>query len=406
MIRVGLFHYHIHQAFKEAIMKPLIPTLSMQVTYQCNIECKHCGPYCGPREYDWMTLEEMKDLITQAGELGAINVVFTGGEPTLLGKNLVTLLKFIRDETPISSTRMVTNGKWATSYMRAHRLLKEWKEAGLDEINISCGEYHQEFIPIKDVATAFKAARDIDFTTVLLAGEFLQEGKGKFTPQMFKDAVGEELLPIDLMSPFVTSCHGISIGTAMNYGRGKEFVKEEEMMLFPEATIPSLCADALSAITAHPNGNLTACCGIMVRDESLLNIGNWREQRLRPLLEEAHQDIVLNWIRYLGLHDMKRWLKEKDPSLQFRDKYSNICDLCAEIVYHDRCQELLIEHGHERASDIIANKVMMDATVYPSVLPTRRRWTTDQRGRKHDPGSGTNGATGTERFLRRHQSLQ
>lgn len=345
-------------------MKPLVPTLSMQLTYQCNIECKHCGPYCGPKEYDWMTLEEMKDLIKQAGELGALNIVFTGGEPTLLGKDLITLLNFIREETPIRSTRMVTNGKWATSYLRAHRLLKEWKEAGLHEINISCGEYHQEFVPVNDVATAYKAARDLDYPTVLLVGEFLRAGKGEFTPQMFKDAVGEELLSPELMSPYTSTCHGMTIGTAMNYGRGKEFVKEEDMVLQPEADIPSLCADVLSAITVHPNGNTTACCGIMVRDESLLNIGNWREQRLDSMLEDAHQDILLNWIRYVGLHDMKRWLKEKDPTLEFRDKYTNICDLCAEIVYNPRAQELLNEHGHERADDIIANKVVMDATIY------------------------------------------
>ncbi|HZN12283.1 MAG TPA: radical SAM protein [Blastocatellia bacterium] len=345
-------------------MKPLVPTLSMQVTYQCNIECKHCGPFCGPREYDWMTLGEMKDLIAQAAELGALNVVFTGGEPSLLGKDLMTLLHFIRDQTPIQSTRIVTNGKWASSYQTAHRLLKEWKEAGLQEVNISCGEYHQEFVPVETVAVAYKAARDLDFVTVLLAGEFLKEGKGKFPPQVFKDAVGEELLQPDVMSPYASRCHGMSIGAAMNYGRGKDYVKEEEMVLEPEGAIPSICSDVLTAITVHPNGNTTACCGIMVREESLLNIGNWREQRLRPMLEAAHQDVVLNWIRYLGLHDMKRWLREKDPTLQFRDKYTSICDLCAELVYNKRCQELLNQYGGERADDIIANKIVMDATVY------------------------------------------
>lgn len=336
----------------------------MQVTYQCNVECKHCGPYCGPREYDWMTVDEMKDLITQAGELGALNVVFTGGEPTLMRKDLITLLNFIRDETPIKSTRMVTNGKWATSYDRAHRLLKEWKEAGLDEINVSCGEYHQEFIPIKDVATAFKAARDLDFMTVLLAGEFLRAGKGKMTPKMFMDAIGEELLPPELMSPYVNSCHGMSAGSAMNYGRGKEHIRVEDVLFQAETSIPSVCSDVLTAITVHPNGNTTACCGVMVREESLLNIGNWREQRLRPMLEAAHQDVVLNWIRYLGLHDLKRWLKSKDPSIEFRDKYINVCDLCAEIVFDKRCQELLNAQADERADDVIANKVLMDATIY------------------------------------------
>jgi hypothetical protein len=336
----------------------------MQVTYQCNIECKHCGPNCGPKEKEWMTLDEMKDLIKQAGDLGAFNVVFTGGEPTLLGKDLSTLLRYIRDETPIKSTRIVTNGKWATSYMRAHRLLKEWKEAGLAEVNISCGEYHQEFVPIDDVTTGFRAARDLDFKTVLLVGEFLAEGKGKYTPQHFMDSLGEDLLPHQLISPYIEEVHAFSCGSAMNYGKGKQYVKEEDISFQEEELIPSLCSDVLSAITAHPNGKMTACCGIMVREESLLNIGNWREQRLQPMLEEASQDIILNWIRYVGLKDMKHWLQEKDPTIPFRDKYINICDLCAEIVYNERCQELLVEHGHERVDDILANKVAMDATIY------------------------------------------
>src|SRR5471030_1115917 len=120
-------------------MRTLIPTLSLQVTYQCNIECGHCGPYCGPHEKDWMTVAEIKDLIVQAGELGAMNVVFTGGEPTLLGPRLPELLRFIRDETPIVSTRLVTNGKWAYTPQTAYEHLKTWRDAGLVELNVSCG---------------------------------------------------------------------------------------------------------------------------------------------------------------------------------------------------------------------------------------------------------------------------
>ena len=345
-------------------MKTLIPMLSMQVTYQCNIECKHCGPFCGPREYDWMTEAEMKDLIVQASELGAYNVVFTGGEPSLLKDTLIRLLRFIKSETAIKSTRIVTNAKWANAPDRARALLTSWQEAGLDEINISCGEYHQEFVPISSVIRAFEIARELDFKTVLLAGEFLAEGKGKLSPQDFLDRVGERLLDPDQRSPYSSRCHGMSCAEAMPYGRGRDFVREEDVTYHPVETIRSSCADVLSAITVHPNGNTTACCGIMVRKESLLNIGNWRQQRLRELLEKAHEDVILNWIRYLGLRDMKKWLEEKDPSLNLRDKYMNKCDLCAEIVYNERCQELLAKYGHERAGDIIVNKVAMDGTIY------------------------------------------
>src|SRR5439155_19620534 len=112
--------------------------------YQCNIECGHCGPYCGPAERDWMTVDEIKDLISQAGVLGVTNVVFTGGEPTLLGPRLTDVLRFIRDETSIRSTRLVTNAAWAKTPAAAMERLRVWRDAGLEELNVSCGEYHQE----------------------------------------------------------------------------------------------------------------------------------------------------------------------------------------------------------------------------------------------------------------------
>jgi organic radical activating enzyme len=347
-------------------MKPLFSSLSMMVTYQCNIECKHCGPYCGPREYDWMSIEEMKSLARQAGELGAYNVVFTGGEPTLMKDKLITLLQYIKSETLLKSTRIVTNAKWASSYKTAYEKLAQWKDAGLDEVNISCGEYHQEFVPVQYVANAYKAACDLNYDTVLMAGEFIKEGKGKLSPKDFIDAVGEKMLPPHFKSPYVSQTHGMSCGAAMAYGRGKLFITEEDMIYQDRKEMLSLCADVNSVITVHPNGNTTACCGIMVRDESLLNIGNWREENLEQIVKNAQQDIILNWIRHLGLKDMQEWLKKKDPSLVFPDKYVSICDLCAQLLYNKRCQQLLMEQGHERHDDIIANKLAQDATIYSS----------------------------------------
>jgi hypothetical protein len=197
--------------------------------------------------------------------------------------------------------------------------------------------------------------------TVLLAGEFLKEGHGQFTPQMYEEAVGERLMSPDDISPYASRCLGMSQSPAMPYGRGKDYIKPHQLQMAEEAKVPSLCRDVLTVITVHPNGNTTACCGIMVRDESLLNIGDWRQSRLKEIVTAANQDIVLNWIRYLGLKDMKDWLKAKDPTLQFRDQYQNICDLCAEIVYNPRCQEILIKEGAERRDDILVNKVAIDA---------------------------------------------
>jgi hypothetical protein len=310
-----------------------------------------------------MSLDEMKDLVRQAGELRTRSVVFTGGEPTLLNDDLINLLLFIRDESPIPSTRLVTNGAWAVSDARARELLGRWQEAGLVEVNISCGEFHQELIPLTRVVNAYRAARGLGYATVLLAGEFLAPGKGEYSPERYRQAVGEPLLPPELASPYVSRVRGLSCGSALSYGRGKDSVRREDLRLQEPAELPGLCSDVLGAVTAHPTGETTACCGVMVREPSLLNIGNWRTQRLRPMLEAAHRDLILNWIRYLGLRDMRQWLQAQEPSLELRGRYASICDLCAEMLYDRRCQELLTTRGHERRDDILVNKVALEAAL-------------------------------------------
>jgi 4Fe-4S single cluster domain len=340
----------------------LIPTLSMQVTYQCNITCKHCGPYCSPKEADWMSGDEMRSLITQAAELEAGSVVFTGGEPSLLGKDLPPLIRFVH-ERGIKNTRVVSNAKFASTQDKATRVLGSWQEAGLCEVNFSCGEYHQEFVPIEHVANAYRAACDLGFKTVLLAGNFLAPGRGKLDRDAFEAAVGRPLLDVQELSPYSEYSHGMSVSESMPYGRGREFVKPGDITFHPVDKLPSCCDHLLVGITAHPNGNMTACCGIMVRQESLLNIGNWRRQPLREIVTRAHEDFVLNWIKYRGLREMKTWLEARDPELKFRESYQNICDLCAEIVYNPRAQALLAKGDEEKRKQIIASKVVTDAVL-------------------------------------------
>jgi hypothetical protein len=344
-------------------MRNLISSLSLMVTYQCNVACRHCGPYCGPEEGDWISLEEMKDLVLQANELGASVVVFTGGEPTLLKEKLVEMLQFIKQNTKIKFTRIVTNGKWATTPEIATAKLKEWQDAGLAEINISCGEFHQEWVPMESVINAYRAAVDLNFKTVLLAGEFLNQASSTFPPQLYEKALGGKPFNLSTLSPYSEHSHGMSCGAAMPSGRGKKYITGKDTVMVTEDRITSICNDVNSVITVHPNGNVTACCGVMVREDSLLTIGNWRQGRLRKILEESSEDIILNWIKYLGLKDMKEWLQKKDPTIKFSEKYTSICHLCSDILYNAKNQKLLLEQGHERNDEIIVNKVARESTV-------------------------------------------
>jgi len=60
-----------------------LTSIGLLVTYQCNIECKHCGLSCSPKRKEWMTMDEMKNIAIQASDLGTESIALTGGEPTL-----------------------------------------------------------------------------------------------------------------------------------------------------------------------------------------------------------------------------------------------------------------------------------------------------------------------------------
>jgi MoaA/NifB/PqqE/SkfB family radical SAM enzyme len=311
-----------------------------------------------------MTTDEIKKLVKQASDLGAYNVVFTGGEPTLLNNDLIMLFRFIKNETKIQSIRMVTNAKWASTYDIAYQKLLEWKESGLDEVNFSCGEYHQQEIEIERVANAFNAAKDIQFQTVLLAGEFIKTQNSKFPPQEFYKKLGYRPISPDMRSPFCSKVVGMSKGAAMAYGRGKDFIPDDHLIKTDEFNIPTNCADVNSIITVHPNGNVTACCGVMVRENSLLTIGNWRENSLEEIVTESQRDVILSWVKYLGLSNMKEWLLQKNPNLDLPKNYTSICDLCAKIFYNPECESLLLQYAEEKQGEIIANKLAQDSTLY------------------------------------------
>ena len=340
-------------------------TLTLMLTFKCNIKCRHCGLSCSPDETEWMTLDEMIYLTRQADELGCLNVVLTGGEPTLMKhEDLLTYFRFVKEQTKIKLIRIVTNGLWAKSYDKAYSLLKDWKEAGLNELNVSCGEYHQEFVPIERVIYAFNAANDLKYMTVLLAGEFIKSEEARMTPYDFERKLGRRIIQTTELSPFVHRFVGFNCNSAMNVGRGYENISDDEISIAPYERIKSNCDLLINSLAFQPNGRVDACCGVMVRNHPVLSFGNWREESILQLLQQFHDDLIINWIKYLGVKDMKNWLHRKDPNIVFKNEYINSCDICNDILCNERCLQLLSEKGMERREDIILQKTMKEATIF------------------------------------------
>ncbi len=105
-------------------------SIELAVTYTCQASCHKCySANLTAPEKNTLTVDEIKNIIDQAIELGLIHVNLTGGEPTLR-KDLVDVIKACQpDKVTVSIVTNAIKIKYET--------LKAMKDAGLDTIQIS-----------------------------------------------------------------------------------------------------------------------------------------------------------------------------------------------------------------------------------------------------------------------------
>lgn len=346
-----------------------LSSLALLVTYQCNVECKHCGLNCSPNNKEWMSLDEMKKLAIDSSKLGASSIILTGGEPSLIKHDdLCDYFRFVKENTAISNIRIVTNGHWAKSYDKAFQILCEWKEAGLDELNVSCGEFHQEYIPLKNIGFVYKAGCDINFNTVLLAGEFTTSScKGKLSLNDFENGLNCRAIKGADLNPFSSSKHAFMCNSALNFGRGQHHIRNEDIPKIKYENLPNLCVDAISTLSCHPDGNVTICCGVAAPSLPFLSIGNWREEDLSVISERANDDFISNIIRYFGLKSfMERIKKNVNLKMHPKSSYSGNCELCIELFSNKDVLDYIVSKDLELEDDIIARKIIINSTANSS----------------------------------------
>ena len=96
--------------FIRTLFRPESPHNNVFVTERCNSNCLMCSqPPIDEDDTDPLTERNLKmiDLIARAPDYLCI----TGGEPTLLGRRLLTIVERLRDKLPSTHLHMLTNGR-------------------------------------------------------------------------------------------------------------------------------------------------------------------------------------------------------------------------------------------------------------------------------------------------------
>ncbi|MGR5178328.1 GTP 3',8-cyclase MoaA [Vibrio parahaemolyticus] len=108
--------------------------LRLSVTDVCNFKCTYCLPDGykppGQKRPAFLTLPEIKRVVTAFADCGTSKVRITGGEPSLR-KDFPQIIETIANTSGISKVATTTNG------YRMAKQVDTWRQAGLTHINVS-----------------------------------------------------------------------------------------------------------------------------------------------------------------------------------------------------------------------------------------------------------------------------
>jgi cyclic pyranopterin phosphate synthase len=110
--------------------------LRLSVTDVCNFSCQYCLPdgYKKTHKQRFLTLPEIKQVVSVFAELGTKKVRVTGGEPSLRS-DLPNIIETVRNQTEIEKIALTSNG------FRLAKMAKSYKAAGLNSVNVSIDSF-------------------------------------------------------------------------------------------------------------------------------------------------------------------------------------------------------------------------------------------------------------------------
>lgn len=127
-------------------------TLQISLTNRCNLSCKMCSvhKYTTPKSQE-MPLEEVKKIIAVAKkQFGTKRLILTGGEPLLLGNDIIEMVRFAREQS--MAVIITTNAFFMEEYAFA------LADAGVGHFHISIDGLREAHNDIRGSQLSFDKA--------------------------------------------------------------------------------------------------------------------------------------------------------------------------------------------------------------------------------------------------------
>jgi 4Fe-4S single cluster domain/Iron-sulfur cluster-binding domain len=299
--------------------------LTVAATNQCPLRCAHCGPASDPSQKGALESSKVAELLEQAKSFGCSIVNFSGGEPFLLGEQLVKMVASARSYGLIS--RVTTGAYWSSSEAAATKRLTPLVEAGLGQLFVSCSDHHAKFVPLSNVVTACRVAGSLNIQAFVAVA---RSKNAQLTSKVVRQAFAEANVnpPYILESPVIP------------FGRAQVNVPAEELMLKDTQNFAGPCPSVIEHPTVHSDGRVTGCAVVFARECEALTFGNLHESPFTEILKKMESNALANWIHRVGVVELKQVI-EANSDLRFPDQHVNICHLCGDILSNEQALEVL-----------------------------------------------------------------
>lgn len=318
--------------------------LAIMPSYRCTASCEHCCFSCNPNVTHRLSLARILDFMGTAMQYKSISIIsFTGGECFLLGQDLNEAITFASRKG--RKTRCVTNGYWAKSYAAGRRRLRSLKDAGLNELSLSTGDFHIKHVAFDTVINAIRCSLELDIKTDVAVE--LSKNRRCSAPDITRHPTIRNL-PKDKRnllhvyeSPWMP----------MSYD---ETIDQEESSLLNKKTVRYFkgCDSILTTLTLTPSNRIGLCCGLSRHLIPELNV-DCQDGALSDILERAGADFLKIWILVDGPERILAWAGSKDSEIRWENRYAHRCHACLALYNNPRVRTVIKQHYEERIGDIL-----------------------------------------------------
>jgi len=234
-----------------------------------------------------MSIDDAKNYISKAiKSFETISlVVITGGEPFILGISFLEEIILFSKSFKLL-TRIVSNGFWACSEEKTNKHLVRLKNAGLDELNLSTGDEHQEYVKLESISRAAIESVKLNITTVINVEAHLSSN---FT--------ADTLFKIPSFNEFFSKEENSDKLKIIN-GLWSDFKKGAKSLEFDKNSLKLIqeskkgCDSIFKIFSVFPDGQMAACCGLTIKKIKELKLGNLNCYSARFLYELQYMNFI------------------------------------------------------------------------------------------------------------------